>query len=452
MDNIDSILQNLGLHQLSDMQENAVALIRANRNVVLLAPTGSGKTLAFLLPLTEAIDKTRDEVQALILSPTRELALQTLNVLNAMKTGVRALCCYGGRPAMDEHRKINALHPQIIIGTPGRLNDHIDKQNFSTAAIRTLVVDEFDKMFELNFQDEVESLLGKVPRRERCILASATNMPEIPTFAGFRNQPPAMLNFLVRENGTVDTKIRHFIVRSEQKDKLLTASRLLCLLGVKQSILFVNYREAAERVAQWLIHEGHSVSLFHGGLEQTDREAALNLFRSGSANVLVSTELAARGIDIPALQNVIHYHLPANPEAYIHRCGRTARWDTDGNSFLIVGPEEQVPKYPDVQFEQFPLQPPYPTPAKPEWAMLYIGRGKRDKLSKGDIVGFLCKTGRIKATDIGVIDVKERYAHVAVRRSELKQLMLHIIGEKIKKMTTRIESVAQKQPHNAVKK
>ena len=183
----DIILQNLGMTALSKMQQNAVELVRGNKNAVLLAPTGSGKTLAFLLPLVESIDSNRDEVQTIILSPTRELALQTLTVLTAMKTDVRAMCCYGGRPAMEEHRKIVALHPQIIIGTPGRLNDHIDKGNFNALTVKTLVVDEFDKMFELKFQDEVESLLDKLPDRQRCILVSATKMDEIPRFVAFRH-------------------------------------------------------------------------------------------------------------------------------------------------------------------------------------------------------------------------------------------------------------------------
>lgn len=443
--NTQTILQNLGLTALSDMQQNAVELIGSNANAVLLAPTGSGKTLAFLLPLVEAIDCGSDEVQAVILSPTRELALQTFTVLQAMKTGVRAMCCYGGRPAMEEHRKMAALLPQIIIGTPGRLNDHLDKGNFSAAKVKRLVVDEFDKMFELKFQDEVENLLGKLPHRESCVLVSATDMEEIPAFAGFRHSPPAVLNWLEGGHGTVARGIAHLVVRSEQKDKLETLDHLLRLIGREQTIVFVNYREAVERIADFLRKEGHSVSLFHGGLEQEEREAALNLFRSGSVNVLVATELSARGIDVPTLQNVVHYHLPANKENYIHRCGRTGRWEEAGRSFLIVGPEEMAPQYDEVEFADYSAEPPYPAPAKPEWAMLYIGRGKRDKLSKGDVVGFLCKTGGIKGTDIGMIEIRERYAHVAVRTGVVRQVLHNIAGEKIKKMSTKIEPVSMRR-------
>lgn len=437
----NEILTNLGLTALSEMQQNAVELISHNMNAVLLAPTGSGKTLAFLLPLARSIRTDCDDVQAMVLSPTRELALQTLTVLTAMKTGIRAMCCYGGRPAMDEHRKMAALRPQVIIGTPGRLNDHIDKGNLRTQGVKMLVVDEFDKMFELKFQDEVEGLLGKVPQRRRCVLVSATDMEEIPLFAGFAHKVPAVLNWLEGDHGSVAEGISHHLVRSEQKDKLETLDHLLRSLGREQAVVFVNYREAVERTGKWLREEGHSVSLFHGGMEQQDREAALALFRSGCANVLVSTELSARGIDVPSLQNVIHYHLPASRENYIHRCGRTGRWENGGRSLVIVGPEEDVPQYEGVELTDYAPEPPYPAPAKPEWAMLYIGRGKRDKLGKGDIVGFLCKTGGLKAADIGMIDVRERYAHVAVRSSMVKQTLRNIAGEKIKKMSAKIEPI-----------
>lgn len=438
--NTDTLLKNIGISGLSAMQQNAVEVIRNNINAVLLAPTGSGKTLAFLLPLIEAIDTTTDELQTAIISPTRELALQTFGVLQQLKTSCRAVCCYGGRPAMEEHRRIAALKPHIIIATPGRLNDHIDKQNITPLTIKTLVVDEFDKMLELNFQDEMEALLLKLINRRRCILISATDAKEIPGFLAFRYHRPAIINYLDARRTAEEPQITHLLVRSPQKDKLETLSRLLCTLGSSQTLVFVNYREAAERTARYLLDNGHSVSLFHGGMEQPDRETALSLFRNHSVNTLVATDLAARGIDIPSLQNVVHYHLPQNHEAYIHRCGRTGRWDSNGNSYLVIGPDEELPSYCS-KTEETSLTPPFASPAKPEWVTLYIGRGKKEKLSKGDIVGFLCKTGRLNATQIGNIDLRDRYSYVAVRRAEADTLLRNIAGEKIKKMSTKIELI-----------
>lgn len=432
-----NLLNNLNINKLSEMQRNAIALIESNINVVILAPTGSGKTLAFLLPLIETINTESDELQALILSPTRELALQTHNVLKGLKSPCRAMCCYGGRPAMDEHRLMKELKPHIIIGTPGRLNDHIGKQNFSTEGIKTLVADEFDKMFELNFQNEVETLLLSLHNRKRCILISATDMKEIPEFVAFKHHQPATLNYLKK---SAATGITHHIVHSPEKDKLETLGRLLCDIG-QQAVVFVNYREAVERTGKWLASDGHSVSMFHGGMEQEDRERALSLFRNGSVSILVSTDLSARGIDVPTLEHVVHYHLPQNREAYIHRCGRTGRWEMTGQSYILLGPEEKAPEYNGIAFEQTELCPTPSRPAQPEWVTLYISRGKKDKLSKGDIVGFFCKTGGATSNDLGIIEIRERYSYVALRRRNINQVMNNIAGQKIKKLSAKIELI-----------
>lgn len=468
MNNFQDILHNLGIAALSDMQEQAIALIENNRNVVLLAPTGTGKTLAFLLPLIKQIDTTRTDVQALILSPTRELAMQTGDVLTRMKTPVRHLCVYGGRPAMDEHRRLKAVEPHIVIGTPGRLLDHIQKGNLSTTGIRTVVVDEFDKMFEMKFLGEVEAVFDMLRNQEHCILVSATDMDAIPAFVGFRHAAPATLNWLAPHLAAAEG-IRHFLVRSPKKDKLQTLDALLrccqsdhlaqseqsaqCRGGLScppaesspQAIVFVNYRESAERVYAFLRANDHSAIVFHGGLEQKDRERALALFLSGSICTLVSTDLAARGLDVPTLQNVIHYHLPLSPEDYVHRCGRTGRWQRGGRSFLLLGPEEQPLQISGIEFEEYTLPATQPAPAKPQWTTLYIGRGKKDKLSKGDVVGFLCKAGGISAQQIGSISLQPHCTYAAIRRSVAKHVLRQIAGQKIKKMNTIIEP-ADKKP------
>ncbi len=435
----EDILTNLNFSQLSEMQRNAIELIRNNDNAVVLAPTGTGKTLAFLIPLAESIDISSDTLQAVVLAPTRELAIQTYDVLKRMKTPCRVLCCHGGRPAMAEHKQIDSTRPHIVVATPGRLNDHLDKGNMDGRSVKTLVIDEFDKMLELKFQDEVAALLSKMPERERCVLVSATDMKEIPEFAAFRHCRPATLNCLGKRDSS-PANIRQYTVRSPQKDKLDTLGQLLCTLGDRQSIVFAGYREAVERIAQYLHGQKHSVAMFHGGMDQQDRETALSLFRNHSVNVLVSTDLAARGIDVSTLQNIVHYHLPNNAETYTHRSGRSGRWEADGTSYTILGPEEQLPDY-YADMEDLPLNPPFAKPAKPQWTTLYIGRGKKDKLNKTDIVGFLCKAGGLKGRDIGGIDIYERHAYAAVRQSVAQSALCNIAGEKIKKMTTRIEPI-----------
>lgn len=186
--------------------------------------------------------------------------------------------------------------------------------------------------------------------------------------------------------------------------------------GEEQSIVFLNYRDGVERTAKYLADEGFAVCAFHGGLDQRQREEAIYRFANKSVNVLVATDLAARGLDIPDVDNIIHYNLPVGEEEYIHRIGRTGRWDATGNSFIILGPEEHMPEYVKEQTNEYdPPKSTWDVP-RPRMATLYIGKGKKDKLSKGDILGFLCKTCGLKGEDIGRIDVYERFAYVAVNR------------------------------------
>jgi superfamily II DNA/RNA helicase len=231
-------------------------------------------------------------------------------------------------------------------------------------------------------------------------------------------------------------------VKSPEKDKLSTLAQLLMSLGETQSIVFLNYRDSVERTDQFLRQQGFVTSAFHGGLEQRQREDALYKFSNGSATVLVSTDLASRGLDIPHIDNIIHYHLPANEEALVHRVGRTARWDATGKTFFLVGPEEHVPEFVEDDVITYAEAVPQLTePTLPQMATLYIGKGKKDKISKGDIVGFLCKKGGLEPGEVGRIDVKDRYAYAAVKREKLQQVIRLTRGEKIKGIKTIIEEV-----------
>ena len=220
------------------------------------------------------------------------------------------------------------------------------------------------------------------------------------------------------------------------KDKLQTLFRLLCMLGQQTSLVFVNYRESVERVGQYLRQMGVSVDTFHGGMEQRDRERALFRFSNGSCNVFVSTDLASRGLDIPGIDNIIHYHLPLNEEAYIHRNGRTARWDASGQAYMILGPEEAVPDYIQEPPQPYRIPTRIPSPQQPRWVTLYIGKGKKEKISKGDIVGFLSKVGGLQREQLGRIDVLPGWSYAAVERRSVRQLIERIQGQKIKGIKT----------------
>lgn len=435
---IDKILDKLGI-QLNPMQEETMhAVLHGNRDVVVLSPTGSGKTLAYLMPLVQLIDPKVDEPQLVVVTPGRELALQSTEVLKSMGTGLRTMACYGGRAAMDEHRVMNKVLPQVIFGTPGRLIDHLDKGNFSAEHVKYLVIDEFDKCLEMGFQDEMGRLIASLPYLERHFLLSATEAEEIPRFVHMGRVET--IDYRMDEE-QVPERIRIYQVKSPQKDKLETLAQLLLSLGDESSIVFLNYRDSVERTNEFLRSRGFATSAFHGGLEQHEREDALYKFSNGSANIFVSTDLGARGLDIPDIDNIIHYHLPECEDSYIHRVGRTARWEATGKAFFLLGPSEDIPSYVDAEVEDYEIPSDLPAPAKPRMATIYIGKGKKDKISKGDIVGYLCKIGQLQSSEIGKIDVKDRYAYVAVSRTKLKQVLKLTAGQKIKGIKTVIEEV-----------
>lgn len=435
---IDKILDKLGI-QLNPMQEETMhAVLHGNKDVVVLSPTGSGKTLAYLMPLVQLIDPKVDEPQLVVVTPGRELALQSTEVLKSMGTGLRTMACYGGRAAMDEHRVMNKVLPQVIFGTPGRLNDHLDKGNFSAEHVKYLVIDEFDKCLEMGFQDEMGRLIASLPYLERHFLLSATEAEEIPRFVHMGRVET--IDYRMDEE-QVPERIRIYQVKSPQKDKLETLAQLLLSLGDESSIVFLNYRDSVERTNEFLRSRGFATSAFHGGLEQHEREDALYKFSNGSANIFVSTDLGARGLDIPGIDNIIHYHLPECEDSYIHRVGRTARWEATGKAFFLLGPSEDIPSYVDAEVEDYEIPSDLPAPAKPRMATIYIGKGKKDKISKGDIVGYLCKIGQLQSSEIGKIDVKDRYAYVAVSRTKLKQVLKLTAGQKIKGIKTVIEEV-----------
>ena len=462
------ILRNLQIEYLTPMQEAARDAYRSDKDLVLLSPTGSGKTLAFLLPLVQSLRTDVQGVQAVVLVPSRELALQIETVFKSMNVPFKAMSCYGGRPAMEEHRTMKGINPAVIVGTPGRMNDHLRKRNFDARSVAALVIDEFDKCLEFGFHDEMAEVIGQLPALKKRVLLSATDAAEIPAFvkAGSASvkvnsatlksntasaafnvadaplQPAGAegfikLDFLSEE--AVSERLNLQKVISPEKDKLETLFRLLCTLGDRSTLVFVNYRESVERVVSYLKSKKFPCDAFHGGMEQDDRERALYKFRNGSCPVLVSTDLAARGLDIPGIDNVVHYHIPVNEEAFTHRNGRTARWEARGSSFLLLHAEERLPGYLPEEIPVSELPEQTPKPAKSRWATLYIGKGKKDKLNKVDIVGFLYKKGGLVREDVGQVDVKEHYAFVAVRRSKAKQLLTLLRGEKIKGMKTLIE-------------
>lgn len=418
-------------------RKTAEAVLHSENDVVVLSPTGSGKTLAYLLPLVQMIDKDNDNVQAIVIVPGRELALQSHEVFSSMGCGLKSMCLYGGRTTMDEHRVLRKKNPQVLFVTPGRLNDHLDKGNVVADFVKFLVIDEFDKCLKMGFHEEMKAISAKLPYVERRVLLSATDADEIPGFVNMGRTE--RIDFLSAD--LISDRINQFVVQSPGKDKLDTLFNLLCCFGNSSSIVFLNYRESVERVSDFLTDKGFTVSSFHGGKDQNAREDAVYRFSNGSANILVGTDLASRGLDIPNVDNIVHYHLPVGEDEYVHRVGRTGRWKAEGRAFFILGPDEALPEYIETTPDIYNVQNNVQSPVLPKMVTLYIGKGKKDKISKGDILGFLCKTGGLKGDDIGRIDVYERYSYAAVSRKHYKDIIKLTSGKKLKGLKTIVEII-----------
>lgn len=432
---LEKILANLKIDALNDMQQASLEANAAHDEVLLLSATGTGKTLAFLLPVLQLLDAKQRQTQALIIVPSRELAQQIESVFKAMGTGMKVTCCYGGH--LRETEENNLIEPPpLLIGTPGRLADHIRRGNITTDSIETLVLDEFDKSMELGFQEEMSFIIGSLPAVKKRILTSATEAVEMPDFVKLK--APQRLDFLdFRNEASLGLAIQSLV--SPEKDKIDTLFQLICMVGNRSMIVFCNHRDAVERTAGLLAEKGIVTVFYHGAMEQQQRDSALAKFRNGSANVLVTTDLAARGLDIPNIRYIVHYHLPLTPDSFTHRNGRTARMDASGTAILILSPEETLPAYITEEVSEIILPETAELPEKPKWTTLFIAAGKKDKVNKVDIVGFLGNKGMLKKEDIGLIEVKDFFSFVAVRKSKLSHALNLIKNEKIKNKKVRIE-------------
>jgi superfamily II DNA/RNA helicase len=430
---IDKMLSYLKIDGLNELQSEALQAAQQDGDLVLLSDTGSGKTLAFLLPILAFMDEKTAGTQALVIVPSRELAIQIERVFKTMGTGFKVTCCYGGHlRETEENNLIEA--PALIVGTPGRLADHIRRNNIHPGSIKTLVLDEFDKSLELGFQDEMSFIIGALPSLNKRMLTSATPATEIPDFVGLHSVQT--LDFL---SGKPTERLTLQQVSSPDKDKIDTLFRLICRIGDRSAVVFCNHRESVERVSAQLKEKGIVNVFYHGALEQPERDSALAKFRNGSSNILVTTDLASRGLDVPNIRYIIHYHLPATQEVYTHRNGRTARMDASGTAILILSPEESLPVYIQERPEHLEI-PAAPTlPTKPKWTTLFISAGKKDKVNKVDVVGFFTNKGQLKKEDIGLIEVKDFFSFVAIRKANVSHTLQLIKDARLKNKKVRID-------------
>lgn len=430
----NNILLNLGIEELNEMQEVAQEAILDSSDVLLLSPTGSGKTLAFLLPIFQTLSEESTKVQCLILVPSRELALQIEQVWKKMGTSLKVNTCYGGHSIETEIKNLSNP-PAVLIGTPGRIADHIDRGTFETDSIKTLILDEFDKSLQLGFHEQMSFIIARLPKVSKRVMVSATDGIEIPKYT--KVHKPVILNFLTDDEE--DSNLQTKLVVSPEKDKLETLFNLICSFKSESAIIFCNHRDAAERISDLLNEKGVSVTYYHGGMDQDERERALIQFRNGSVRYLITTDLAARGLDIPDMKHVVHYHLPSKVDEYTHRNGRTARMTASGTAYILYSEAEKKADYLDYKMPVLDVKNSITLPKPPEYKTVYISGGKKNKLNKIDIVGFFGQVGGLDKADIGIIEVKDFISFVAVKSSKVSNLLTAIRDKKMKGKKYKIE-------------
>lgn len=427
------ILEKLKIYNLNPMQEEALEVIKNNENTILLSPTGTGKTLAFLLPLLEQLDPECAEVQALIIVPSRELAIQIEQVVRHMGSGYKANAIYGGRAISKD--KIELKHtPAILIGTPGRLADHFEQGRFTTEEIKTLVIDEFDISIEVGAGGEMKSIMSYLPNLTKRILTSATQGASIPGY--LKLHKATTLNFL-KEKTALKLAVRTVLSASVNKHNTLVD--LLHHLGNEPGIVFCNKKESIEDLSRFLEKKNIAHACFHGGMEQRDRERALIKLRNGSVSILIASDLASRGIDIPEMTYIVHYEIPSAFQEYTHRNGRTARVNSKGTAYVIKGKNEIFPEFienskVETLSKNGELKPQF-------WATLFVSGGRKDKISKGDIAGLFFKQGEITKDQLGVIELKQDCTFVAVPLSIAETLVEKLNNTRLKKKKVRISIV-----------
>ncbi len=429
-------LRSMQITALNAMQQAAIEHCRNNSGMVLLSPTGTGKTLAFLLPLLERLDVSRGGVQALVVLPSRELAKQVFEVWRSMGTPFRMVALYGGRPMEQEVASLGGAAVSVVVGTPGRLLDHLNRGSFAVDGCAHLVIDEFDKCLEMGFQDEMSKVIDKLPAVTSRFLLSATDAAEIPLFAGATGA--VKLDYRIADERPA-VRTSFYTVTTTPEKRLENLFALLCSFNGESAIVFCNFRETVDEVHKFLTKASLNCVAYHGAMEQKAREFALYRFTAGCTNILVCTDLAARGLDIKDVKHVVHYQRALSADIFTHRNGRTARWEADGAVYMLAFENKSLPEFVPSGLLEYELPKRNTLPPAPQWTALYVGKGKRDKLSRGDLAGFFIKKGGLRPDEVGTIMVFDNYAYVAVKIKQMRAVLKAVEGEKIKGVKTIVQ-------------
>ena len=421
------ILQNLhdlGYFEMTSIQKVAIEPIMKGHDLIAQAKTGSGKTAAFGLPLLLGLNVNSMKIQSLVLCPTRELAEQVSQELRRLARclpNIKIVTLCGGTRFIPQC--ISLEHgAHIVVGTPGRVLQHLFETKLSFDSVKTLVLDEADRMLDMGFYDDIAKIISRLPQKRQTLLFSATFPKEIEAMCA--EVQHNALRVKVEESATNAPQIEQVCYSVEEDAKEDALKALLLQESPKSVIIFAKTKVAVAALQTYLYEEGFDALALHGDLEQLDRDEHLLLFANGSAQILVATDLAARGLDIKDVEMVINYELPNTIEIYTHRIGRTGRMGKEGKAVSFVMPLEEdfleeltKAKFAFSHKRVSDIQPLSDTPKPASYVTLCIDGGKKQKLRAGDILGTLTKDIGLQGSAIGKIDILEKYAYVAIERA-----------------------------------
>ena len=335
-DEIKRSIAEIGFEEPSPIQAQSIPVILSGKDVIGQAQTGTGKTAAFSIPILEKVDPNNKHLQAIVLCPTRELAIQVskeIRKLGKFKSGIKTLPVYGGQPI---DRQIKALKSgvQVVIGTPGRVIDHINRKTLKLDDVKMVVLDEADEMLDMGFREDIELILNQTPIERQTTFFSATMPKEILELTKLYQHEPEIIK-VVRKELTVPN-IKQFYIETRRANKLEVLCRLIDVYNPKLSVVFCNTKRGSDELVSELQARGYFADALHGDLKQTQRDIVMDKFRQGTIDILVATDVAARGIDVDDVDMVFNYDLPQDEEYYVHRIGRTGRAGREGVSFSFV--------------------------------------------------------------------------------------------------------------------
>ncbi|RZK50519.1 MAG: DEAD/DEAH box helicase [Pedobacter sp.] len=445
------ILDALGYTAFTGMQERFFEKSDKHNFIQLLAPTGSGKTLAFLTFLLERLKPDAKDVQAIIMVPGRELALQIESVFKQIKSGYKIVSCYGGHEFKKERQQLIEA-PAVIVGTPGRVAQHVEEGSFNPRSIQILIIDEFDKALEQGFDDDMGFIIQHIGTLTFAVLTSATKLEEQAPYLNLKEYE--ILDELSNPYGVAERNLYKFSLmpviqngEHEFEARLKALRFILSTFPGESALVFCKTRAAVDELYIELNSFHFPVEKYHGAMEQRDREVAVFRFDNGSVNILVCTDLAARGLDINLVQHVIHFEDSLDEASFTHRNGRTGRLQQNrGNVYVFYRQDNELDKF-KLPFEEFRILNSesleqhliHFKPITTKWDTLYFNLGKRDKIQKGDVLGFLTKDLKLKGQEVGKILIKDKNSYVAVDKSKVKLILNAAPSRKLKNKKFKVE-------------